>query len=182
MKWIFVAPLLIAGSMAKAAPVTPVDLNTLSGNPLVILEGIAPEMMDKDKDDKDHDKDHGKDTDKMKEIPAACKEAAFTDDQKTKVKESVYNSLREKVQLDANLKLAKMAYAKTVFDPASDLAAAEGASADITKAVGALVDNHMALGNDIIYNIATPEQRAKTVECIARLHKMGKDHKCPHQM
>lgn len=173
MKWIFVAPLLIAGSMAKAAPANPVDLNTLSGNPLLVLESIAPEMMDKDKDK--GDKHHG-DKDKMKEMPAACKEAAFTDDQKTKVKESVYNSLREKVQLDANLKLAMMAYAKTVLDPASDLAAAEAASGEITTAVGALVDNHMALGNDIIYNIATPEQRPKTVECLAKLHKMKKDH------
>lgn len=175
MKWILVAPLLVAAGMAKAAPVnTDVDLNTFSSNPLQILGGLGPETLEKDKDKKDKD---NKKEELKKKIPQSCIDAKFTDEQKAKTREAVYNSVREKVQLKANLKLAMMAYGHTVLDSASDLAAAQAASAEITTAVGKLVDNHMALGNEILYNIATPEQRPNTFACLLVLHKMGKNKK-----
>lgn len=171
-KMIMIAAMMASGGLARAATTNPpgpkVDLNIIQSNPLELLQGLAP------KDDHDDDDDK---KDDMKKMPQACTDAAITDDQKTKIKEAIFNNKRDKVQLEANLKIAFMNYAHTVMDKTSDMAAAQTASAAITDAIHKMADSHLGLGNDILYNLVTPDQRAKTFECMVALHKMHKKGK-----
>lgn len=106
-----------------------------------------------------------------KRWPQACKDANMTEDQKTQIKEAIYNNMRDEVQLKANLKLAFMTYGHTVMDKSSDKAAGDTAGAGIVDAITKLAQGHVALSNKILYDIVTPDQRAKTFECIMELHK-----------
>jgi Spy/CpxP family protein refolding chaperone len=107
-------------------------------------------------------------------LPKSCKEANLTEGQKTQIKEAIYNNMRDETQLKANLKLAFMNYSHTVMDKNSDIGSAQTAAAGITDAVTKLAQGHLALGNHILYDIATPDQRAKTFQCILELHKKKK--------
>lgn len=169
MKTIFFTVALASTGIARAANTQPmVDLNTLQASPLEILQGLAPQAQTQ-----------GAVTDPKKpaEIPQACKDAAITPEQKAKIDDAVYQAMREKVQLDANLKIAFMNYGHTVMDSKSDMAAAQAASAQVTDSVGKMAAAHMNLGTHILYEIVAPEQRAKTFECLVALHKMCKDKK-----
>lgn len=106
-----------------------------------------------------------------KRMPQSCKDANLTDDQKTQIKEAIYNNMRDEVQLKANLKLAFMSYGHTVMDKSSDKAAGDTAGAGIVDAITKLAQGHIALSNHILYDIVTADQRAKTFECIMELHK-----------
>ena len=172
LKMIMLAAVMASGGFAQGAainsPGPQVDLNMIQSDPLELIKGLSPSD-DQDNDKKDH----------MKNMPQACTDAAITDDQKTKIKEAIFNNKRDRVQLEANLKVAFMNYAQTVMDKTSDMTAAQTTSAAITDAIHKMADSHLALGNDILYNLVTPDQRAKTFECIVALHKMhrkGKRH------
>jgi Spy/CpxP family protein refolding chaperone len=173
MKTIFFTVALASTGIARAANTPPmVDLNTLQASPLEILQGLAPQAQTQTQT-------QGAVTDPKKpaETPQACKDAAITPEQKAKIDDAVYQAMREKVQLDANLKMAFMTYGHIVMDPKSDMAAAQAASTQVTDSVSKMAAAHMNLGTHILYEIVTPEQRAKTFECMVALHKMCKDKK-----
>ncbi|HEY8272442.1 MAG TPA: hypothetical protein VIG33_16235 [Pseudobdellovibrionaceae bacterium] len=151
---------LASTGIARAASSQPIiDLNALQASPLEISEGLAP----LDRSDRD-----GK---PPKEMPQSCKDAAITPEQKTKIDEAVYQANREKIQQDADLKLAFMNYSHTVKDATSDLQAGQNASTQLRDAIQRIVGSHLGLGTRILYEIVTPEQRAKTFECMLELHK-----------
>jgi Spy/CpxP family protein refolding chaperone len=137
------AVVFAAGGIARGS-------DTLLASPLEILQALTPKVS----------------------TPQACTDAAITPDQKTKIQDAAYQAMREKVQLDADLKLAFMNYGHTVMDATSDIAAAQAASLQVTDNIGKMAVAHMTLGTHILYEIVTPEQRAKTFECMVALHKM----------
>ena len=88
--------------------------------------------------------------------------------------------MRSEIQLKTDLKLAFMDYGHTVMDKTSDKAAADASAAKITDAVTKLAQGHLALSNNILYDIVTPDQRAKTYECMIALHKKGQKKGSDH--
>lgn len=110
-----------------------------------------------------------------KRWPQACKDANITEDQKTQIKDAIYKNMRDEVQLKANLKLAFMHYGHTVMDKNSAKTDGETSGNGIVDAITKLAQGHLALSNNILYDIVTPDQRAKTYECMMELHK--KKHK-----
>ncbi|MGZ3742886.1 MAG: hypothetical protein ACXWRE_09780 [Pseudobdellovibrionaceae bacterium] len=153
------AVVLASAGIAKAANSQPsplFDLSNSQASPQEILDGLRPF---------DNNQKIPKD------MPQSCKDAAITPEQKTKIEEAVYQASKDKVQLDADIKLAFMNYSHTVKDPTSDLAAAQTASTQLSDSINKLVVAHINIGNHILYDIVTPEQRANTFECIKELHK-----------
>jgi Spy/CpxP family protein refolding chaperone len=172
MRMTLFAVVLASGGIVSAAEThRALDLNTLQASPLEILEGLAPQKHD------ERDKDKDSDDKKAADMPQACTDAAITPEQKTKIEDAVYQAVRAKVQLDADLKLAVMTYAHTVKDQKSDLAAAQVASTQVTDAIGKIAVAHMNLGTHILYEIVTPEQRPKAFECLKELHKKNRNKK-----
>lgn len=175
-KYTLVAAMMVAGGYVKAetlkAQALPnVDLNILQASPMDIINGLGLQKDDASKGGGDQQDDQ-KNAQKSK-MPQACTDAAFTDDEKTKIQDAVYTSMKDQIQLQANLKIAAMTYAHTVVDKTTDLTAAQTASTALTDAITKLSDAHLALGNDILYNIVTADQRANTFKCLMALHKHG---------
>lgn len=155
------AMVLASTAIAQAAQ-SQIDLSVLqSASPQEILEGLGPQRHKDDKDEKDT----------KKEMPQSCTEAAITPEQKTKIEEAVYQAKREKIQQDADLKLAFMNYSHTLKDPTSDLKAGQDATTQLSDAIQKKVVAHLNLGTKIIFEIVTPEQRAKTFDCMVDMHK-----------
>lgn len=88
--------------------------------------------------------------------------------------------MRDEIQLKADLKLAFMNYGHTVMDKASDKAAGDAAGNGITEAITKIAQGHIALSNTILYDLVTPDQRAKTYQCMIDLHKNKKKKKSHH--
>jgi len=196
-KWILIASMMMSGGIARATqpkinqPAPSVDLNILQSNPMDLLMLVEPPTEPTPEPTPEPSPspepspapspapsptpkpDDGK-------MPQACKDANFTEDQKAKIKDAIYQNMRDKVQLDANLKLAFMTYAHTVMDKNSMKTDGETAAAGITDAVTKLTQSHLSLSNNIMYDIVTPDQREDAFKCVIALHKKyhmrGGDH------
>jgi Spy/CpxP family protein refolding chaperone len=151
MKWTFLVSVLAAGTFAHAADsVENLDLSTVSQSPLQLIDLLAPQ--------------HGGPGGHA--MPQACADAAITPDQHKSIMDAVYAAERERVKTQADLKLAIMDYMHTVSDEKSVAADGDKAGAMITDGVTKMVAAKVALKNNIIYTILTPEQRTKAVQCM----------------
>lgn len=160
MKWTLLLSVMAAGTLAHATTsAPPVDLSTLSQSPLYLIEGLAS---------------HGGGGHPM---PQACVDAAITDAQHVQIEEAVYQSEKERIKAESDMKIAMMDYMHTLNDPSSDLAAAQAASGLVADGAGKMAANHFSLGNTILYTILTPEQRPKAIKCLMTLHKMAMEDK-----
>lgn len=165
-KWTLAATLIAATGIANA---NPMDLTTPIASPEEILEAFAPQRSHRG--DRDRNRD-----DKQAEPPKACTDAALTDDQKKLIVDATHQSNRDKVQMDADLKMAFMDYQKTAMDSASDRATADTDAARISDGISKLAAHHLKLANQILYDIAKPEQRANVFMCMKAMHKKSRCH------
>lgn len=164
MKWTLLASVFALGSWAHAAPTTipanSFDLSTLSQSSLFYIDALAP----KEGDDHRH-------------LPKACEDAKVTDDQKTKIREAVYQSETTKAQLEANLKVAFLNYGHTLADSTSTLTAAQTAEATLTDSISKMATNRIDLKNNILYNILTADQRRPALACMMWMERMRMERK-----
>lgn len=175
---VLILAVMLAGGMARAAevrlnqPNPEVDLNIIQSASQDLLPFVdPPEPTPSPSPEPSPAPSPAPAPSPDKRMPQACKDANITEDQKTQIKQAIYNNMRDEVQLKANLKLAFMNYGHTVMDKMSDKAAGETAGNGVVDAITKLAQGHMALSNTILYDIVTPDQRAKTYECILALHK-----------
>jgi hypothetical protein len=171
MKWTLLVSIMAAGTLAHAADkAVPegIDLSQLSQSPLQLLEGFQPERRGGDHDN------GGPGAHKM---PQACVDAAITDDQHKQIEQAVFSAEKDRVQIQADLKVAIMDYVHTLSDSTSDLAAGTAAGALITDGVSKMTNNNLALKNNIIYTILTPAQRTKAVQCLMILERAKMERK-----
>lgn len=175
---LLVASLATAGLAHAAAPNDgrSIDLNALSPTPEAIEQAFAKSKKDdKGRSNDRHDRRDRGQAKQDDQEPKACTDAAITDDQKTQIETAVFNAKKEQIQQKADLKIALMDYAQTVMDQTTDKAAAEAAAQKITDGATKLVSGHLALANNVFYDILQPTQRKNAFMCLVA--KMKKHHK-----
>jgi len=175
--WTILVATLATAGIANAADMNPVDLNSLNMDPLEILEALVPGKDRAPTDRGDHWRRNKKQDAKNMETPKACTDAAITDAQKASIETAVYDAEVVRIRDSAELKVAKMEYARAAMDSASDKAAADAASAKIVDGVHKLVANHLALSTKVLYDLVTPAQRRNTFMCIMAMHKMKRNQR-----
>ncbi len=102
---------------------------------------------------------------------ATCPDAKFTDAQKTRIHETVYQFHKEKIQLDANLKKAKMEFVHGMLDARSDRGGVEKLGAAVTGSVTALVAAIQVLQVNIMMDVLQPAQRGPAMKCFIEMMK-----------
>ncbi|WP_413290765.1 hypothetical protein [Bdellovibrio sp. HCB337] len=173
---LLVASLATAGLAHAADDGRAIDLNALSPTPEAIEQALAAKSKhDRGQANDRHDRRDRGQTKADEPEPKACTDAAITDDQKTQIEAAAFTAKKEQIQQKADLKIALMDYAQTVMDQTTDKAAAEAASQKITDGATKLVSGHLALANNVFYDILQPTQRKNAFLCLVA--KMKKHHK-----
>jgi len=95
----------------------------------------------------------------------------LTNEQKEKLREAVFKFKENKIQLEKDIKLARLNFDKLASDPSSDAKMAKAAAQEIADHVSKMVAAKFALKTQILFQILTPEQRKE--KFFHQIHKGG---------
>jgi Spy/CpxP family protein refolding chaperone len=100
----------------------------------------------------------------------------LTDEQRTKMRNEKFKFDEARIDLEAQVKHAHLAYMKVLTDPNSDYDAAKSAAKELAAAKTKMVTSGTAFHTDLAFKILTAEQRQTWQKCHMHglwQHRMG---------
>ncbi len=104
-----------------------------------------------------------------------CSQINLTDAQKAQIKDAFGSFETAKVTLQANVKLARMAYYKAISTPATDVATAQAAAGAVTDAISRAISARLGFKTQVLFQIMTADQRIPALKCEA-MHRKHRRH------
>ncbi len=89
----------------------------------------------------------------------------LTEEQQAKMRSEKFKFQGEKIDLEAELKHAKLAYRQILSDPKSDYGAAKSAAKDVATSLTKLISAKEGFKAEVAFKILTAEQRKEAEKC-----------------
>lgn len=159
MKWTLLLTVLAAGAMAHGTEkIDPLAFSPADDSSAQLLINVGPSV-------------------KGHEMPESCKNVNLTSDQEDMLRDVVITSVKERIKIKAELRIAKLEYLHNISSEKSFSTEAETSGAQVSAGFGKLIANRIATTNTIIYSVLKPEQRRAATKCMLALRLKHKAHR-----